>query len=393
MCPLAKIWHVAQILPPPKHTRNSWQQYARGIYGRATFRIPVTTLQQQKTQGGWALMDVVVKCTTLLLSWMWLLNLREGSVPASWLKTWNLNGPLVNPLNGNAILNKLAYVIHYALDMAHITSPGYTETYKMFKRLYKVLHVLANVERGTQEMRITHKHPSIPWTRVWTTMHAAWVSEQLKSLWYSDPWDRTHKRTPSGDPSYTQNDATSAGKRIPSNAESQTAVKGPLYGTGRATKSLHYSTWTPISYRTTGLSALHSTSAPPLPHLVEYQMQRQTPNTQRLHRLSVMRQMEGLPKITQTAHHGKLPPHNLPAADTNTRTTLVHQIPADTRQWTKGEPKPPLPNQTYRDRGRNKKKKKGGLPPDIRLPELSGTYYHKTTCPEILYVKTKQINK
>ena len=132
---------------------------------------------------------------------------------------------------------------------------------------------------------------------------------------------------------------------------------------------------------------------PPLPHLVEYQMQRQTPNTQRLHRLSVMRQMEGLPKITQTAHHGKLPPHNLPAADTNTRTTLVHQIPADTRQWTKGEPKPPLPNQTYRDRGRNKKKKKGGLPPDIRLPELSGTYYHKTTCPEILYVKTKQINK
>jgi len=92
-------------------------------------------------------MDVVAKCRTLLLSRMWLLNLREGSITASWLKTWNLNGPLMNPLNRNAILNKLAYVIHYALDMAYITSPGNTETYKMFKqRLYKVLHKLANVE-------------------------------------------------------------------------------------------------------------------------------------------------------------------------------------------------------------------------------------------------------
>jgi len=34
-------------------------------------------------------------------------------------------------------------------------------------------------------MGVTHKHPTIPWTHVWTTKHTAWVSKRLKSLWYT----------------------------------------------------------------------------------------------------------------------------------------------------------------------------------------------------------------
>ena len=111
----------------------------------------------------------------------------------------------------------------------------------------------------------------------------------------------------------------------------------------------------------------------------------ETPNTQRIHRLSATRQLEGLPKINQTAQREELPRCNLTATDTNTRTTLVHQTPADTRQRTKGEPKPPT-KPTKTEEGI---KRGGGLLPDITLPELSSTYCHDTTCPEVPYVKTK----
>jgi len=75
--------------------------------------------------------------------------------------------------NRNTIPNKLTYITHYALDMAYVTPPWNTETHKKFKRrLYKRLLTLANAERGDQELRVTHKHPTIPWTRVWTPLSA-----------------------------------------------------------------------------------------------------------------------------------------------------------------------------------------------------------------------------
>jgi hypothetical protein len=70
--------------------------------------------------------------------------------------------------------------------MAYVTPLGDTETHKEFKlHVYKDLQTLANAERGDQEMRVIQKHPPIPWKRVWTTLHMAWLSERLKSLWYT----------------------------------------------------------------------------------------------------------------------------------------------------------------------------------------------------------------
>ena len=62
--------------------------------------------------------------------------------------------------------------------------PGSTKTHTVFKRrLYKTLHVMAEAERETPEMRVTQKHPAVPWTRVWNTLHTAWVSGSKMSLW------------------------------------------------------------------------------------------------------------------------------------------------------------------------------------------------------------------
>ena len=117
---------------------------------------------------------------------MWLLNSTERSTTESWLKYWKLKGPLANPPNGNIIPNKLAYVKHFALDVAYITPTGNTETHTMFKRhLYKTLQVMAEAERENSEMRITQKYTTVPWTRVWNSLHTAWVSDRIKSLWYT----------------------------------------------------------------------------------------------------------------------------------------------------------------------------------------------------------------
>ena len=35
-----------------------------------------------------------------------------------------------------------------------------------------------------KDMRIPGRHPAIPWAQVWTNLHKAWITDQLKSTWY-----------------------------------------------------------------------------------------------------------------------------------------------------------------------------------------------------------------
>ena len=44
---------------------------------------------------------------------------------------------------------------------------------------------MAKAEREIPEMRVIQKHPTVPWTRVWYTLHTALLSERLNSLWYT----------------------------------------------------------------------------------------------------------------------------------------------------------------------------------------------------------------
>jgi len=148
------------------------------IWQGATFRVPVTTLQRPKKHGGWALADIAVKCPALLVSRIWMLDTSEGSVTAAWIHKWNMTGTLTNPPHRNKIPTKVAYIRHYAIDMAYVTATGNTESLKKFKqRIYGVLQEMAIAGSETMDMSITRKHSFIPWARVWTNLHKAWVSE------------------------------------------------------------------------------------------------------------------------------------------------------------------------------------------------------------------------
>jgi len=87
--------------PTEQNTHTTTDNNMHVVYmARNDLRVPTTTLHRQKTQGGWAMLDVAVKCRRLRLFHMWMLNSRESSVTASWLEHWSLKEPIANPQTG-----------------------------------------------------------------------------------------------------------------------------------------------------------------------------------------------------------------------------------------------------------------------------------------------------
>jgi len=88
---LSKIWYLAQVLPPPtRHIQQFTTTCTWFIWRGATFRVPTTTLQRPKDQGGWALPDVAMKCRAILLGRMRTLAAQKTSATVALLRTWDL---------------------------------------------------------------------------------------------------------------------------------------------------------------------------------------------------------------------------------------------------------------------------------------------------------------
>jgi hypothetical protein len=133
----AKIWYTAQNFPAPvAYTQQMTTAIAWYIWQGATFRVPMSTLQRPKKQGGWALLDISVKCRELLLKSMWVQSTRERTSTATWLKAWDLAGPQAKPPDAGRIPKRLAYLQHYVLDMAYVSLPGQDPTPRQFMRRF-----------------------------------------------------------------------------------------------------------------------------------------------------------------------------------------------------------------------------------------------------------------
>jgi len=121
---LEKIWHTAQVfLAPTTCTRQLTTAIAWYIWKEATLRLPVSTLQKPKGQGGWGLIDIEAKCRTLLIGRMWAQNLKKSFATTTLLREWNLEGPRPNSPHIGRIPMTLEYLYRYAVDMAYIAPP------------------------------------------------------------------------------------------------------------------------------------------------------------------------------------------------------------------------------------------------------------------------------
>jgi len=131
---LAKIWHIAQIFPIPKEqVRQLVMAIVWFIWKGTIFRIPLSTLQRRREDGGLELIDIEAKCRTLFLTKMREQGAKEGTLTAAWLQRWNLRKQEGNPPNILRIPRTLEYLRLYALEWAYLEPKTQDETPRHFK--------------------------------------------------------------------------------------------------------------------------------------------------------------------------------------------------------------------------------------------------------------------
>jgi hypothetical protein len=91
---LARAWFTAQVLPIPKDCKRqigtavNWFLCKGGI-----FKVPVSTLQRNKREGGWGLIDIGAKCRALLYHRIQTQQQTKESLTAGWLQKWGIKTP------------------------------------------------------------------------------------------------------------------------------------------------------------------------------------------------------------------------------------------------------------------------------------------------------------
>ena len=120
---LAKIWYVTQIFPStPDIIRRINTTITWFIWQGEICRVALSTLQREKSEGGWNLYDADAKCRALYMYRLQKESQREGTITADWVKYWNPNerpGKLPYPAG---IREGMGYLRAYATEAAYV--PG-----------------------------------------------------------------------------------------------------------------------------------------------------------------------------------------------------------------------------------------------------------------------------
>jgi hypothetical protein len=89
---LATARYTTQIYPPPETiVRQLNMIISWFIRQGVVFRVPLSTLQKPKEEGGWGLINPEAKCQTLFLYRLREQGMREGAVTADWMKRCGLH--------------------------------------------------------------------------------------------------------------------------------------------------------------------------------------------------------------------------------------------------------------------------------------------------------------
>jgi hypothetical protein len=95
---LAKLWQTAQIYPAPTEcVEQIVAAVARFIWQGAIFRVPISTLQEKRSEGGWDLTDAAAKCRALLITRIWTQSQSSGTITNELLKYWKIQTYTANP--------------------------------------------------------------------------------------------------------------------------------------------------------------------------------------------------------------------------------------------------------------------------------------------------------
>jgi len=183
---MARVWYMAQIYPPPDMCmRQLNSSIAWFLWRGDIFRVPLSTMQRRKDEGGWELKHLTAKSHALFLNRMREQRTRQGTVTAEWMRRWGLTGTSQNPPDRDRIPATMDYLRRYAVDSAYVAERGPTESQKGYKRrVYDTLHHISRMEVEPREMRVTTIWQTTDWSSVWKNLAETPVAGEKKAAWY-----------------------------------------------------------------------------------------------------------------------------------------------------------------------------------------------------------------
>ena len=183
---LARVWYIAQILPPPKENlRQINLTITWFLWKGEIFRVPLSTLQRTKEDGGWGMVHTAANCMALLFYHMNELGRKNGRMTAEWMRWWGLQAKTPNPPYNRRTPQKMAYLHQYDMESAYLATRRRDETARGYKKhIHETIHTSMRQTAGEQELRVTKMWPNTNWTRVWDNLHETPVSDSTRFIWY-----------------------------------------------------------------------------------------------------------------------------------------------------------------------------------------------------------------
>jgi hypothetical protein len=183
---LSKAWYVAQIFAVPTsyerqlNTAIAWYTWHGDI-----FKVPMSTLQRPKREGGWDLIHIATKSRDLYYHRKTVQRKKEESLTAGCVRHWGLHEQSKNPPNRNEIPPRMTYMRTLGLDSAYIEKQGKRESAKEYRRrIYNTLKTLLRDTTEPDAMRITRLCRERDWGTIWKNLHMAPIPTTTKGKWY-----------------------------------------------------------------------------------------------------------------------------------------------------------------------------------------------------------------
>jgi hypothetical protein len=183
---LTRLWYTAQVFPiQPEYTRQLNTAISWFLWRGAIFRVPLSTLQKNKEEGGWDLVNLDAKSKTLYVRRLREQGQSRKTLTADWLDRWRIRHEVPNPPNPGSIPTSQLYLRVYIREAAYVPTQKSQESNDMYKkRTYQTLKTIDEVARNITEMRIYKLNPKTEWRRVWTNLQSTPGNNSEKMQWY-----------------------------------------------------------------------------------------------------------------------------------------------------------------------------------------------------------------
>ncbi|KAJ4435953.1 hypothetical protein ANN_18576 [Periplaneta americana] len=180
---LSKCWYLAQVLPITiTFARQITSAICWFLWKGSTFRVPLSTLCLQPTEGGIGLLNIRLKCMALFLSRGRKIQHTLSCFSAFWLQFWTTAGDLRNPPDLRVVPRYLKYLWTYIQEWSYLDPAQFIVNKSLSKEIYNTLVPTVPVA----PLRIQRIVPeNTKFTQLWKNINSRVLPVTVRSVWYT----------------------------------------------------------------------------------------------------------------------------------------------------------------------------------------------------------------